>query len=61
MSDLEHLFGLGCLVIVGRAAPGLLVEIARRVAVGGARAARPFLRGSRSSSPTPDFSLEQTS
>ena len=59
MSELEHLFGLGCLIIVGRAAPGLVVEIARRVAAGGVRA-RAVLRGPRSSSPTPDFSLEQT-
>lgn len=63
MSDLAHLFVLGCLIILGRAAPGFLFEAMRRTGEGAVRIhagrRRPRAPASALSSPI-DLSLEQT-
>ena len=62
MSDLAHLFGLACLIIVGRAMPGLIVEMIRRGgdAAGRSRAALGHLRQRPALQSTLDLPLEQT-
>ncbi len=63
MTDLAHLFGFGCLIIVGRASPGLLFETVRRAGEGALRIQaglhRPRTPAAALPSPI-DLSLEQT-
>ena len=63
MNDFAQLFGLGCLIIVGRAAPWLVFEAGRRVLVV-LSLGRGWLRevsGSAQSSSDPDnLSVERT-
>ena len=63
MTDLAHLFGFGCLIIVGRAAPGLLFEAARWAGEGAWRVHASLHRPRTPSAALPspiDLSLEQT-
>lgn len=62
MNDLEHLFRLGSLIIVGRAMPGLIVEVIRRGGNLASRARRALARPSQPQvlQSTSDFPLEQT-
>ena len=63
MTDLAHLFGFGCLIIVGRASPGLVCETVRQAGEGALRIhaspRRPRAPAAALSSPI-ELSLEQT-
>ena len=63
MNDFAHLFGLGSLIIVGRAAPWLVFEAGRRVLVVlslGRVWFREVSRSAQSSSDPDILSVEQT-